>query len=383
MENNGMKILGWVVLAIVVIGGGWYLLSHGGTAANETGPIKIGIIGPFTGDAASYGEPYQKTVQLAVDQINAKGGINGRQIEPIFEDGQCTGPNAVSAAQKLINVDGVQAIIGGFCSGETIPVAPIAEQAKVLLFSPAASSPALTGISHYFFRDYPSDNTQGKVLADAAIAKGWKKVAFMQEQTDYAAGVYNAFNQSFTAAGGTTDNQAFPTDTADFRSMLTKLKNDKPDALFIDTQTGAETGRVLEQLQQLGWKPPLLVDDATALDTATVSANSAVLEGAFTAVFLPDASSSQFTALVNAYKQKYGEDMPYQGYMATSYDAVNLIAEGIAKVGDNGAKLADWSRTISGYAGASGSITIKSDGDRASGHTLEVIHNGVATPVTQ
>lgn len=385
MENSGMKALGWVVLVVAIIGGGWYLLSHkgAGTVAHETGPIKIGVIGPFTGDAAVYGEPMQKTIQLAVDQLNAKGGINGRQVQPIFEDGQCTGPAAVSAAQKLINVDGVQAIIGGFCSGETIPVVPIAEQAKVFLFSPGASSPALTGISHYFIRDFSSDAAQGTVLAAQAVKLGWKKVAFIQEQTDYAVGVYKAFNAAFQSSDGTTVNEAFPSTTSDFRSLLAKLKGENPDALFVDTQTPQAAGRIMKQIGELGWKPKLVIDDAIAGDTATLQSNAAILEGAYTAEFLPPADNPAFKQFLADYSATYNQTLPYQGYMATTYDSVNLLAEGIAKAGDNGAKLADWSRTVKEYAGASGSITIKDDGDRASGHVLELIHNGKASPVTQ
>lgn len=251
--SNGAKI-GWVVAALVVIGLGWWAFSNtGGQApAKASGPIKIGVIGPFTGDAAVYGEPLQKTIQLAIDQANAAGGVGGEQVQAIFEDGKCGSAAAVNAANKLINVDKVRVILGGFCSGETIPVVPLAEQAKVFLISPSASSPALTGISKFFARDYPSDAKQGQVLATLAKGKGYKNVAFIQEQTDYAAGLYKSFDGSFRALGGTTENQQFPSNATDFRSALVSLKAAKPDALFIDTQTPATADRVATQLRELG-----------------------------------------------------------------------------------------------------------------------------------
>src|SRR6185295_5889904 len=103
------------------------------------------------------------------------------------------------------------------------PSVPIAAAGKVVLFSPSASSPALTGISPYFFRNYPSDAKQGEVLADVAQKKGYKTIAFITEQTDYATGLYNSFKGSYEATGGKTTNDEFPTSNTDFRSTITKI----------------------------------------------------------------------------------------------------------------------------------------------------------------
>src|SRR5262249_40877175 len=143
----------------------WWGIARNSASANT---IKIGWIGPLTGSVAAYGEAGQNVTQLAVDQINASGGINGKQIQVIYEDGACDGTTAANAMQKLATVDQVQIVWGGFCSAESLAAVPIATQDKVLLFSMGSSNPKLTGISPYFFRDYPSDNSEGSVLADAA-----------------------------------------------------------------------------------------------------------------------------------------------------------------------------------------------------------------------
>jgi branched-chain amino acid transport system substrate-binding protein len=321
--------------------------------------------------------------QKGVGEINAAGGINGRQIEVVYEDGKCNGKDGSSAAQKLVSVDKVQAIIGGFCSSETLAAVPIAEQAKVLVFSPSASSPALTGVSAYFFRDYPSDATQGTVLANVAQSKGYKTVAFLQEQTDYAVGLFKAFDTQFTSVGGKTTNDAFSTDTTDFRSLIAKIKAQKPDALFLDTQTPTSADRILKQLKDSGWKPQLFVSDVTMGDPATLKADATLLEGTFGAEFVPDANDPKFKHMVDSYQAKYNVEMPYQGYMACAYDAVSILKDGIMAVGYNGEKLAAWSRTINNWVGASGSITIASNGDRASGHKAEVVKGGKTTPLAQ
>ncbi|MCC6290566.1 ABC transporter substrate-binding protein [Candidatus Nomurabacteria bacterium] len=379
MSNFAKAILGLIILVLLVAG-----LSYWGqkisqptadTVEVETGPIKIGFIGPLTGDAVAYGEPARNMMSLAVEEINNAGGVNGRMLEMIYEDGKCTGLTSSNAAQKLINVDGVK-VLTTFCSGETLSVVPIAEGAKVLLTSSGASTPDLTGKSQFFFRNYPSDATQGMVLAQYASEQGWKKVAVIQEQSDYALGNYQAFSENFEKLGGETVKEEFLPNATDFRSSLTKLKGQNPDALFVDPQTPANGERILRQLKDLNWKPKLLVNDALSGDPKTVANNKDILEGAAAAEFGVDPDNEKFQKMLASYKAKYGEEPPFQSYAQTEYDMVYLIADGVRAVGTDGEKLASWSRTIKDWSGASGLVTIGANGDRAGGHVLKVIKNG-------
>lgn len=380
-----MKKAIWVVVILVIIG-----IIVGMNRDKkvepmvETGPIKIGVLLPLTGDAASYGEPGQKMYQIATEEINASGGINGRNLELIVEDSKCSGKDATNAAQKLINTDHVQVIIGGLCSSESLAVAPIAATAKVTLFSPGSSNPGLTGINEYFARDYPSDSSQGKILADIAFNdKNYKKVAFIQEQTDYASGVYKAFNDEFIRLGGTIVKEEFPTSNTDFRSALTKLKDTKPDVLFINTQTPASASRVLAQFQQLKWKVAIIINDAISGDPETISKNVTVLEGALTAQFGIDMTNQKFQDMIAKYKTKFGAEPPYQSYAQTEYDAVYILKDAIAAVGNDGTKVAAWLRTVKDWQGASGSVTIGSDGDRVGGHTPLMVKGGKVVAYTK
>ncbi len=370
------KLIWGAIIVITVLWLGYSFFSPT-QKPSETGPVRIGAMLALTGDAAVYGEPMQRIMQLAADEMNAHGGIGGRRLEIIFEDDKCSGKDGANAIQKLINVDKVQAVIGGICSSATLAAAPIAEAAKVLLFSPGASSPDLTGKSPYFFRDYPSDATQGRVLGELAYqTKGWRKVAFIQEQLDYPLGIYKAFSATFQGLGGTVVKEEFAIGVTDFRTQLTKLKAAQPDALFIATQAPAASERILKQLAELKWQPALLISDATAGDQKTVANNRNLLEGALAAEFGIDPSNAKFAAMLVNYKAKFGEDMPYQSYGQTEYDAVYLLRDGIVAVGYNGEKLAAWSRTIKDWQGASGSVTIEASGDRASGHVAKVIRSG-------
>jgi len=373
MENTS-KIALWIIVVLVVVLGGYYLINK---SPSETGPIKIGFISPLTGDAAAYGEVVRDVEKLAVEEINASGGINGRQVEGIYEDGKCSGAGAASAMQKLVNADKVKIVIGGFCSSESLAAVPIATQNKVFLFSPGSSSPDLTNVSKYFARNYPSDASQGSVLAGVAYnQKNWRKVAFIQEQLDYPLGIYKAFSAEFEKMGGKIVKEEFATSVTDFRSQLTKLKAENPDALFIDTQTPAAADRILKQLQDLKWRPALLVSDATSGDSATVKKDASILEGALAAEFGVDPANQKYQHHLQAYKEKYGKDANFTSYTQTVYDSVYMIRDAVFAVGYDGTKVANWVRSAKDWPGASGLVTIKADGDRAGGHVPKVIKNG-------
>src|SRR3989338_615073 len=157
------------------------------SAGTGDGTIKIGFIGPLTGAAVSYGTDMLHAVQMRVEEVNAAGGINGRIVELVTEDGRCTGNDAASAAQKLIHVDKVVAVIGGACSSETLGAAPVAETAKVVQISPISSAPDIKDAGDFVFRTIPSDAKTGISTAAYIVEQGYRGVAMVSENTDYAA----------------------------------------------------------------------------------------------------------------------------------------------------------------------------------------------------
>lgn len=366
----------WLVVLVLIVGGFLVYGKKGEKAASVKEPVKIGVILPLTGDAATYGEAGGKVYTLAVEEINAAGGAAGSPVELVIEDGKCNGKDATNAMQKLVNIDKVQVVLGGFCSSESLAAVPVATEAKVVILSGGSSNPNLTGSSPYFFRTYPSDASQGAVTADEATKRGYKKVAFLVEQTDYTVGVYTAFNARFKELGGTTVKEEYAPNAVDFRSQLAKLRSAKPDAFFIDSQASPATERILKHLADSGWKPQLFINEATTGDREMVRKNAKVLEDAVGAEFSTDPSNPKFQNLLAAYQAKYGSELPLQTYAQAMYDNVYIIRDGIAAVGYNGEALAAWSRTIKDWEGASGKITIKPDGDRESGYSLRFVKGG-------
>lgn len=365
-----------IIIVIILLLGAIVFFQNKQQPGFNSDTIQVGVLLPLSGDAASYGEPARNVFELARSEINSSGGINGKNLEFIYEDSKCNGRDAVNAAQKLVNVDKVQFILGGLCSTESFAAVPVASAAKVAMASSVSTSPKLTGISPYFFRTSPSDASQGQLDAQAAANKGYKKVAVIQEQLDYPLGLYQAFDQSFQAQGGKTVVEAFPEGAADFRSILTKLKAANPDALFLDPADAPTGQRILKNLKDLGWRPKLLINEVIAGDVKLLSDYKDILEGAIGAEFVARLDNAKFRHLLDAYKQKYGQDLPYQSYGQTEYDLVYLLKDGLIAAGNNGEKLAAWSRTIKDWQGASGVITIKPDGDRTTGYSPEIVKNG-------
>jgi len=342
---------------------------------SENNSIQVGWIGPLTGEAAVYGEPMQKVTKLAVKAVNQNGGINGRPLEVIYEDGKCRGKAAASAAQKLVNE--VEIILGGFCSDEALAAEPITTKNEVLQISGGASSPDLSGMSPYFSRTFPADDVQGKVLANAAYnQKGWREVAFIREKTDYALGVYESFTNRFEELGGTVIDSTFAPETTDFRTQLSKLETQDPDALFVDVQAAPSANRILTQTKELNWQPPVLLTNSIAPDTELLSSHAEILEGGLATVLEVDNTNSHFQNLKTAYQDEYGSDLPYPSFSQVMWDTVKLAAAGMREVGTDGEALSSWVRNQNDFVGASGPISINNDGDRVGSQTLKIIRGG-------
>jgi branched-chain amino acid transport system substrate-binding protein len=208
--------------------------------------IKIGFISPLTGNAGAYGQDMKTGV---AQYFKEHPTIAGKPVEMIWEDGKCNGQDAASAAQKLVNIDKVQVIIGGTCSGETLAMAPIVEQAKVAILSPGSSSPEVTTAGDYVFRVYPSDAQVGATLVDDVESQGYKKVAMLTEQTDYAQGYRGAVKARMEKYPKMTlvVDEAYAVDNTDFRTILTKVKDSGADVIISVSQTPVGHGFTVKQ----------------------------------------------------------------------------------------------------------------------------------------
>jgi len=369
------KIVLWVVVVVVVLVGGYLLMNSQSTKIN--GPVKIGFIGPLTGDAASIGQNERAAVELAADEINKAGGINGQQVQVIYEDGQCTGTAASTAANKLINVDNVPVILGGVCSGETMAFTATAEKAKTVVLSPCSSNPAITNAGDYIFRNYPSDNYQGTFAANYIFnTLGKKKVAVLYIQNDYAVGIRGIFVDAFKKLGGTiVADESAAASATDFRAQLTKIKAANPDLVY-SLGMADEATVSIKQAKELGINVPFFGADAWG-DAKIWSGLGSAGEGdMYTTVSTPLTA-----AFTSAMKAKTGTDVTICSPEA--YDGIKLLAQVISKVGIDSTKIKnELYKTVYNGGVSADKISFDSNGDLVgASYTVYVVHNGVASPV--
>ncbi len=371
------KTLAYAAIAFGVVGVIAILVSSDkqqnsqNSISNE--PIKIGYIGPLTGEAASIGSINKAAIELAVDEINTGGGINGKMLQVIYEDGKCSSA-AVSAAQKLMSIDRVSIIIGE-CSPEIASFGPTAMQNKVLVISPLASAPKLSNLGSYFFRTYPSDSNQGKFAAEYAYSTlGSRTAAILYHKNDWGAGIEEIFKKRFKELGGSISiDDGYASEARDYRTSLTKIASAKPDMVFMPLFP--EGGRIaVKQAQELGISQPILGADAW---DEPVFKKEAVYAGTllFTAPTTP--IPDEFKAKMAA---KTGKDEIPVG-TTQSYDTVYLLAEAIKNVGLDTTRLAEELHRMT-YNGIIGSISFDANGDiTTASYAVSQIKDGTTVKV--
>lgn len=331
------------------------LISCSGT---DSGPIKLGFIGPLTGDAAPYGVDMVNGTKMAIDELNAAGGINGRLIELVAEDGRCTGADAASAVQKLVNVDKVVAIVGGGCSGETLAAAPVAEAAKVIMLSPLSSSPDVTAAGDFIFRNYPSDALKTKAMAAFLREEGFVKLAMISENTDFA----QAFRESLKKDVGedvVVFDEVVDPGTKDFRTLITRLKDIDFDIFFPNGQSDATIAAMMQQLREQELAQQAISHDVADSLTLAQLAPEAV-EGMYIVNVPTAGQGGSFEAEFN---QKFGGAQATIAFAAHSYDATKVLAQAIATAGTEGEKIRDYLYSMPAYSGVVGNFTFDSSGD--------------------
>ena len=371
------KVIVWVIVLVVVVWGG-FAIFKGDSTPKETGPIKIGFIGPLTGDAANIGQNAKSAVEIAVEEVNAAGGIDGRMLEVIYEDGSCNGPKAASAASKLINVDKVAMILGGACSGETSSFTAAAEQAMVPVLSYCSSAPSISNAGDYIFRNYPSDLYQGAYGAEYIANKlGKKKVAILYVQSDWGSGIKDVFTQKLNELGGSVvAEEGYAQTSKDLRSQLTKIKAAQPELIYFLGYTDASIPGI-KQAKELGLTAPLFGADAWD-DSKIWQEAGAAGEGAMFSV----ASAQPSDTFKSAMRAKVGNDeigacSPY------AYDAVKIIAKVLEKSGTDRTAIKDELYKVTYTGGVSSdSISFDQNGDPASAnYIVKKVSGGKASEI--
>jgi branched-chain amino acid transport system substrate-binding protein len=368
------KLLIGVFLLIVLVALVSFPLSSTaffGVQSVET--IKIGWISDLSGSGTKYGA-YEAGL-LAVDEINASGGINGKMIELIEEDGKCDSKEAISAINKLINIDGVKFVLGGHCTTESMAIAPIVEKNKVLMLAAITSTPLFTNISDYAFRTSSVSTIQSELMAKDAINKRFKKLAIIYAQTSYAEPIAQKMKEEFTSLGGSVVlYEGFAKDSSDFRTILSKANSLGVDSFFFSAQTPDEAYYLLIQLKEMNLTQQIFGNDQFQNKTI-YSKDSSLQEGIITVAPLMDLNSQITKNFFENYKLKYNKEVPFGLWTAESYDGVYVLAKLISENGEDVEKVKQALYSLD-YVGASGRIRVDSNGDGIREYQLGIMKEG-------
>jgi branched-chain amino acid transport system substrate-binding protein len=361
----------WIGIAVVVILAVVLIVTQIRKGEKE---IKIGVIIPLTGGSAKYGEDIKRGYDLAVEEINNKGGIKGRKIRLIYEDDEGKPEKAVAAAQKLIQRDKVIAILGPLWSSPTLAVAPIAEKNKVILLTSGASSPKITYAGDYIFRNEISDAYGAVKSAELFYNAGFKKIAILYINNDFGIGFRDAVQQIYKKLGGlVTVAETFEQDEKDFRTQLLKIEKTNPEAILIVSYK--EAILILKQMKELGIRKQVL---GTALfeDPEIIEKAGDMAEGVlytYYGTFDPKSEDVRVREFIQKFKERYGVDPEY--YAPIGYDAVKILALAIEKGGFKPEQIKDALYQIKDFPGLSGTTSFDRNGDVIKPVILKTVKN--------
>ena len=300
----------------------------------DLGPFRVGVMESLTGAGETYGNVAVRAKQMAADEINTAGGVNGRMLELVVEDSKCNARDAISAYNKLTDVDGLKIILGTSCSGAMLGAAPLAEADGVILFSGLASNPDIANAGDYIFRTQISDVQVGIDTGNTMAADGVRRLATITEATDYAEGVRRTTVAQFEKRGGqVVAAEQFASDITDFRSQLTKLFSADPDALHLAPQSEFAGGTIIKQARELGYDGPIYAETVTVGTTALELAGDAATGMKAITADLDPANRKAQQVLAN-FRERY-DYITLPWHLGSAYDDVYITAECLKRTGDD------------------------------------------------
>ena len=352
-----VSIILMVMLAVTVFAG----CSNSAGNANE---IKIGINYELSGGVATYGQASVEGIEMAIDEINAAGGINGKKIVAVKYDNKSEPAEATTLASKLMTQDKVVTILGPATSGSFKAEIPVALKNKIPVISGSATADDVTvddtGVKEYAFRICFNDSYQGTAMANYALSNLSKKkaVVIMDSSSDYGKGLAENFTKTFEAGGGTiVATESYVAKDTDFNAILTSIKGKDFDVIFIPGYY-EEAGLIIKQARDLGINTPILgadgFDSPTLLELAGAKALNDIYFSNHYSSLDEDPLVVKFIA---DFKAKYNKEP--NAFNALGYDLAKFAADGISRAEKlNGESIKDALKATTDFAGVTGSFSV-------------------------
>ena len=332
MTKKVLALVAAVVLVAMALSG----CGSSGKAGGDT--IKIGMIMSLTGDAAAYGTHSLNGTKIAVEEINAAGGVRGKKIELIIEDDENKPEKAIDVFNKLVDKDKVDIIIGATTSKCSLAVAPLAQQQGILMITPTSTNEEVTKFGDYIFRACFIDPYQGIVNAKFALSDlGKKKAAIVYDNgNDYSKGLTTQFEATFAENGGQiVAKEAYSLNDQDFSAILANVKNANPDILFIPDYY-SKVALIAKQVRDQGMKDVILLG-GDGWDEIINHAKDEIVGSFYSSHYSTESDDAQVQTFIKTYKETY-DNLEPNSFAALGYDAGQLIGKALLEASATDAK---------------------------------------------
>jgi len=322
--------------------------------------VRIGEYGSMTGTEATFGISTHNGIKLVIDEVNAKGGINGKKLELFTVDNGGKPEETVNAVTKLITQNKVDVLLGEVASSRSLAAAPIAQRAKVPMISPSSTNPKVTEVGDYIFRVCFTDPFQGKVIAKFALENLKAKTAaiFIDKKNDYSVGLAEFFKSEFAAGGGKViDEQNYLGGDIDFKGQLTNLKGKNPDVVILPGYY-TEVGLIIKQARSLGLKSTFLGGDGWDSPKLFEIGGNALVGSYFSNHYSVDDPDPMVQQFIQKYKAAYKGEVP-DGLAAMGYDAALVLIDALKRAPSmSRSEIRDALAATQNFRGVTGVITI-------------------------
>jgi branched-chain amino acid transport system substrate-binding protein len=341
------------------------VLAFAGCQKTSTDEIPVGEFASLTGKEATFGQSSHEGTVLAVEEINAAGGVLTKKIRLLTEDNQSKPGESANAVNKLIAKDGVVAILGEVASSRSLEAAPICQANKIPQISPSSTNPKVTETGDYIFRVCFIDPFQGTVMANFAkkTLKAQKVAVFTDAKSDYSKGLAKFFKEGFVKAGGEIVKELdYNGGDKDFKGQLTGLKGANPEGVFVPGYY-TDAALICIQAKEVGLNVPLFGGDGWESEKLPEIGKEAVEGNYFSTHYSPEAGGPKAKAFVEAYKKRYNGKLP-DAMAALGYDSAMILFDAMTRAGSaDGTKVRDALAATKDYDAVTGKITINKQRD--------------------
>lgn len=351
----------------------------GNANAGATGDtIKIGGLAPLTGDVSVYGVAVDNGVKMAVEEINADGGVLGKQIEYIVYDEKGDATEAVNAYNKLVQSDNVVAIVGDVTSKPTLAVAQQAAKDKIPLITASGTAENITQAGENIFRACFIDPFQGELMASYASKRLEKKTAAIiyNISDDYSKGLYEAFEAAAGDLGiEVVQVEGYGKGTVDFKAQLTNIKSKNPDVIFLPVYY-QDVALIAVQAKELGIEAQFLgADGWDGVIGQVDESNMDAVNGAyFCSQYSAQSDDPNLQAFLSKYKETYGMDASQ--FAVLGYDAMKMLAQAISEAGSTDSAAITSAMAAIDFTGLTGHMTFDENRNPVKSAAITQIDNG-------